>query len=74
MAFGPGPLVLRDEVELIEPVLSRASSPLALIGHSYGAAVALVAALTNPGRVRAMALYEPTLFALIDADACAERG
>jgi pimeloyl-ACP methyl ester carboxylesterase len=58
---------LRDEVELIEPVLSRASSPLALIGHSYGAAVALVAALANPGRVRAMALYEPTLFALIDA-------
>jgi pimeloyl-ACP methyl ester carboxylesterase len=58
---------LRDEVKLIEPVLSRASSPLALIGHSYGAAVALVAALTNPGRVRAMALYEPTLFALIDA-------
>jgi pimeloyl-ACP methyl ester carboxylesterase len=59
---------LLDEVELIEPVLARAGSPLALVGHSYGAAVALVAALQNPGRVRAMALYEPTLFALIDAD------
>lgn len=58
---------LGDEVALIEPVLKRAGSPLALVGHSYGAAVALIAALTNPGRVRAMALFEPTLFALLDA-------
>jgi len=36
---------LRDEVTLIEPVLARAGSPLALVGHSYGAAVALIARL-----------------------------
>jgi pimeloyl-ACP methyl ester carboxylesterase len=60
---------LRAEVTLIEPVLARAGSPLALVGHSYGAAVALMAALSSPGRVRAMALYEPTLFALLDAEA-----
>src|SRR4030095_13051581 len=59
---------LRDEAALIEPVLTRAGSPLALVGHSYGAAVALIAALANPGRVRAIALYEPTLFALLDAE------
>src|SRR5262247_2330775 len=59
---------LRDEIALIEPVLERADSPLALVGHSYGAAVALITALANPGRVRAMALYEPTLFALLDAE------
>ena len=59
---------LQDEVGLIEPVLTRAGSPLALVGHSYGAAVALIAALADPGRVRAMALYEPTLFALLDAE------
>jgi pimeloyl-ACP methyl ester carboxylesterase len=47
---------LQDEVVLIEPVLTRAGSPLALVDHSYGAAVALIAALANPGRVRAMAL------------------
>jgi pimeloyl-ACP methyl ester carboxylesterase len=62
---------LHDEVAFIEPVLSRAGSPLALVGHSYGAAVALLAALANPGRVHAMALYEPTLFALLDAESAA---
>jgi pimeloyl-ACP methyl ester carboxylesterase len=59
---------LRDELDLVEPVLERAGSPLFLVGHSYGAAVALVAALADPRRVRAMALYEPTLFSLIDAE------
>jgi pimeloyl-ACP methyl ester carboxylesterase len=59
---------LRDEVALIDPVLMRAGSPLALVGHSYGGAVALIAALAEPGRVRALALYEPTLFAVLDAE------
>jgi pimeloyl-ACP methyl ester carboxylesterase len=61
-------ITLRDEADLIEPVLEKAGSPLVLVGHSYGAAAALIAALRNPGRVRAMALYEPTLFALLDAE------
>jgi pimeloyl-ACP methyl ester carboxylesterase len=60
---------LRDEAALIEPVLARAGSPLTLVGHSYGGAVALITALANPGRVRRIALYEPTLFALLDAEA-----
>jgi len=58
---------LQDELELLEPVFERAGESLMLVGHSYGAAVALVAALARPQRVRAMALYEPTLFSLIDA-------
>ena len=62
-------ITLRDEVALIEPALSKAGTPLAMVGHSYGAAIALVAALANPGRVRALALYEPTFFSLIDAEA-----
>ena len=49
-------IALSDEVALIEPVLARAGSPLSLVAHSYGAAVALVAALGDPSRVRAMAL------------------
>ena len=59
---------LRDEVALIEPVLAKAGAPLVLVGHSYGAAVALIAALDRPERVRGLALYEPTLFSLIEAE------
>ena len=61
-------ITLRDEVDLIEPVLATAGSPVTLVGHSYGAAVALIAALADPGRVRSMVVYEPTLFALVDAE------
>jgi pimeloyl-ACP methyl ester carboxylesterase len=59
---------LRDEVDFLEPVMARAGSPLVLVGHSYGAAVALVAAVLHPERVRAVAVFEPTLFAVLDAD------
>lgn len=62
-----GPGRLRDEVALIEPVLERAGAPLALVGHSYGAAIALIAAIDKPERIRALALYEPTLFSVLDS-------
>ncbi len=60
-------ITLADEVALIEPALAQAA-PYALVGHSHGGAVALVAAARDPTRARALALYEPTLFALIEAD------
>lgn len=62
------PVSLRDEAALLEPVFARAGEPFALVGHSYGGAVALLAAVNQPHRVRALALYEPTLFALVDAE------
>ena len=58
---------LQDEADFLEPVLSLPDEPFTLIGHSYGGAVALRAALANPKRVRALVLSEPTLFAVIDA-------
>lgn len=61
-------ITLADEAALIEPVLQRAGAPLTLVAHSHGAAVALRIAVQHPGRVRALALYEPTRFALIEAD------
>jgi pimeloyl-ACP methyl ester carboxylesterase len=59
---------LQDEVDLIEPVFERAGEPFVLVGHSYGAAVALRAVVRRPERVRALVVYEPTLFSLIEAD------
>lgn len=61
------PLTLHDEVALLEPVFTRAGAPFALVGHSYGGAVALLAALQWPERLQALVLYEPALFALVDA-------
>ncbi len=57
---------LRDEIALLEPVFARAGRRFALVAHSYGAAMALIAALDRPDRVSALALYEPTLFGLLD--------
>jgi len=62
-------IALSDEVEFIESVLSAAGKPLTLIGHSYGGAVAMIAALRDPTRVSSLVLYEPTLFAIVDSDA-----
>ena len=61
------PLELTDEVALLEPIFARAGAPFSLVGHSYGGAVALLAAARQPQRVRALVLYEPTLFSLVDA-------
>jgi pimeloyl-ACP methyl ester carboxylesterase len=59
---------LRDEVALLEPVFDRVGERFSLVGHSYGGAIALMAAVMQPHRVRALALYEPTLFALVERE------
>ena len=56
---------LADEVALLEPVLAAASTPAYLVGHSYGGAIALKAALMHPRRFAGLCLYEPTLFTLV---------
>ena len=61
-------ITLADEVDLIEPLLASVPEGVHLVGHSYGAAIALKAALMHPTRVRSLALYEPTIFALVDRD------
>jgi pimeloyl-ACP methyl ester carboxylesterase len=59
-------VTLRDEVALLEAAFARAGDPFSLVGHSYGGAIALVAAHIHRKRLRAMALYEPTLFSLVE--------
>lgn len=59
---------LRDEVAWLEPVFAAAGAPCFVVGHSYGAAVALMAAMARPERVRALVLYEPTLFSVLEQE------
>ena len=55
---GGRPLTLADEAEGLVPQ----EGALHLVGHSYGAAVALHIARAHRSRVRSMALYEPTMW------------
>ena len=64
----PGP-TLSDEVAFVEPVLCAVEPPFFLVGHSYGAAVALVGSVQRPDRIRALVIYEPPLIALLDQQA-----
>jgi len=43
----------------------NAGEAVHLVGHSYGAAVALQIALSHPGQVRSLTLYEPVAFGLL---------
>lgn len=60
-------LSLGDELDLLRPVLDEICGPFHLIGHSYGAAVALTLAHEQPKRIRSLTLYEPVLFSLLFA-------
>lgn len=46
-------------------LLRQAEGPVDVIGHSFGALVALAAALEEPGLVRTLTLIEPVLFAAL---------
>ncbi|HUO65860.1 MAG TPA: alpha/beta hydrolase [Terriglobales bacterium] len=65
---GHRPLTLADEVALLAPLFARAGERYHLVGHSYGGAVALGAALAEPGRVDSLVLFEPVLFSLLIAE------
>ena len=65
-----GPFTLWQEVELLENMLEHESieQPLRLVGHSYGAAVALAFAQKHPERISRLVLFEPVCFSILDAD------
>jgi pimeloyl-ACP methyl ester carboxylesterase len=62
---GPGTLALADEGAIVAALADRAGEPVHLVGHSYGAAVALRFAQAHPERLRSLALVEPVAFHLL---------
>ncbi|MDJ0949045.1 MAG: alpha/beta hydrolase [Alphaproteobacteria bacterium] len=70
---GTGPLTLADEAALVAAVMTRCAGPVHLVGHSYGGAVALRAALENSDRLRSLTLIEPVAFHLLKSHGPAER-
>jgi pimeloyl-ACP methyl ester carboxylesterase len=81
--FGASPPLARGDFEreapLFADLLSRCDGGKAhLVGHSYGAVIALLAAAMSPGAVRSLTVSEPGLLRLAagdpDADAMIEHG
>lgn len=58
-------LSISDELALLKPAIDAVCGPYHLIGHSYGAAVAMALANDHQGKVRSLTLYEPVLFNLL---------
>jgi pimeloyl-ACP methyl ester carboxylesterase len=56
---------LDDEVAPIVQAIDGCDRGVHLIGHSYGAAVALHAALARPEKVSSLTLYEPAAFQVL---------
>jgi len=65
---GQSPLALADDAALVEPVLAQRHA-VHVVGHSYGAAVALKLASMHPDAVRSVVAFEPVLFGLLNDDA-----
>jgi pimeloyl-ACP methyl ester carboxylesterase len=63
------PMWIDDQLALLDPVFEAAGERFHLVGHSYGGAIALKAALTFGARLQSLVLYEPVLFSLLLRDA-----
>jgi len=66
---GERPMWLDDQIALLEPVFECAGESFHLVGHSYGGAIALKAALRFRTKLKSLVLYEPVLFSVLLTDA-----
>jgi pimeloyl-ACP methyl ester carboxylesterase len=69
---GPSPMTLSDEAAPVERLIERLGGAH-VVGHSYGAAVAIKLACRRPALVRSLVAYEPVLFGLLLDDASSRR-
>ena len=61
-------MYLDGQIALLESMFDAAVEPFHLVGHSFGGAIALKAALKYPGRVRSLTVFEPVLFSVLVGD------
>ncbi len=62
---GDRPQTLANQSELVQPFIDQVRDSAAVIGHSFGGAVAMRAVLDNPGKVTRLVLLEPNPFRLL---------
>lgn len=67
-AFDPSLEVQAQAVETAVALLERNTAPAHLVGHSFGATVALRVALERPDLVASLSLYEPVYFSLLNGE------
>ncbi len=67
----PKPFSFQYDVDALVELL-RSKGQVHIVGHSYGAFVALIAALAIPEAVRSLTLFEPVAFGCLDPSADAD--
>lgn len=58
--------ISQDVADLHGVIDAFGQGPVHLVGHSYGACVALLYAARHPARLRSLCLHEPPLFGVLD--------
>jgi len=69
---GPGRFRLADEAASVVKAIDASPGSVHLVGHSFGGAVALRAAVQRPHRIASLSLYEPVAFHVLAA--CGDEG
>jgi len=62
---GTGTASLGDEANFVFSLIRHFGEPVHLVGHSFGAAVALKIAMMRPGWLRSLTIIEPALFHIL---------
>lgn len=62
---GAGGPTLAEDAAIVNAITAMTGGPVHLVGHSYGGAVAIEAALARPDRLASLTLIEPVAFYLL---------
>ena len=65
-----GDLAMSHQFDVLVNVTTRAATPLHIVGHSFGATIALIFALENPKNVLSLTLFEPNPLCFLREDGC----